>query len=125
MRNWIILAEGSDGLEQYLEYGSVVVVSAVMYALVVKVVAPIIAAKFGGTPNGGQGSNTEETLSRIDSIGERIERTVTQRLKATEKRNDRIEIELHEIRNGLSETGIALSAAATTLAFLKERMEKN
>lgn len=124
MKNLIILSQVTDSTLKIAEYGTIIVLAVAMYALVVKVVAPVVTSKYVGAPDADKGTNTEKTFSRIDSIGERIERTITQRLKATEKRNDRIEMELHEIRNGLSETSIALSAAAATLAFLKERMEK-
>ena len=89
----------------------------VLYTLVDKVIVPLVKGKSGN----GKHTDTAAIIHRLEQISAHQNELHTQWLGATEKRIDRNEAELAEIRGGVSEISASVASAMATLEFLQMR----
>ena len=115
------VAPPAASMDTWWEFGAVMGLIVVLYAVIDRVIAPLIAARTGGGKKNGNGRNENSAFvfAELNKIIDRHDESYRHRIVALERRLERSEESLNELRNGVSEIGNAVSGAAATLKFLE------
>ena len=109
----------SGNMPAWWEFGAVMGLIAVLYTVIDKVIAPLIAAKNGGGKKNGNGRHeNENVLLELNKLVDRYNETYGHRIRSLEHRLERSEEALNELRNAVSEIGNDVSGACATLKFI-------
>ena len=114
------VATPAASMDTWWEFGAVMGLIVVLYAVIDRVIAPLIAAKNGGGKKNGNGRHENEiVLAELNKLVDRYNETYGHRLRSLEHRLERSEESLNELRKAVSEIGNDVSGAAATLKFLE------
>ena len=111
-------APASESMYAWWEFGAVMGLIVVLYAVIDRVIAPLIAARTSGGKKNGNGRH-ENVFAELNKLFDRHDESYRHRIRALERRLERSEESLNELRNAVSEIGNAVSGAAATLKFLE------